>query len=299
MIEPRSDERLDWVGAIPFALLHLSVLLVFWTGASLVAVAGCLASYLIRMFGITAGYHRYFSHRSYQTGRAFQLTLALLGASSAQMGPLWWAAHHRHHHAYSDTDEDVHSPGLRGFFWAHIGWFLCRRHAHTNYHRVRDLTRFPELVLLDRLPLLAPVAYAVFWFLLGVALEPVPALGTDRWQMFVWGFLVSTVLLYHGTFCINSLCHVIGTRRFETRDDSRNNLWLALITLGEGWHNNHHRFPSSERQGFYPHEIDLTHAGLALLSRWGVVWGLREPPESVLREGQEGRTLTRTPLTTT
>jgi stearoyl-CoA desaturase (delta-9 desaturase) len=276
------DERIDFWGSLPFLLMHLACLHAFWTGVSAVAVAVCLVMYGLRMFAITAGYHRYFSHRSYKTGRAFQFALGCLGTMAAQKGPLWWASHHRRHHGYSDTAEDVHSPVVGGFWWSHVGWFLCRKYNETDVRLIRDLVSYPELQFLDRFHALPPAALALFMLALGRLLRVInPGMNTSATQMLVWGFLISTVLVYHGTFVVNSLAHVFGRRRFHTKDDSRNNLLIALITFGEGWHNNHHYAPSSERQGFLWWEVDFSHYILKTLSWLGLVWDLKAPPSRV------------------
>ena len=271
---------------IIFVLIHAACLLVIVTGASLTAVIICAALYFIRMFAITGGYHRYFSHRSYKTSRAFQYCLALVGAAAAQKGPLWWAASHRHHHKHSDTEEDIHSPGIKGIWWAHIGWVLSKESDHADLSLVKDWTAYPELNLLEKYHYVPPLVLMGSCYLLGALLSSsLIGLHTSALQMMVWGAFISTVLVYHGTFAINSLAHVIGTQRFETGDQSRNSLLLALITLGEGWHNNHHRYPGSERQGFYWWEIDITHYFLKLLSVFGIVWDLRKPPARIYSEG--------------
>ena len=279
--EAAAEERIHWLRSTPFLLIHAACIAVFWVGASWSAVVTCVALYAVRMFGITAGYHRYFSHRTFKTSRAFQFLLGWLGASATQKGPLWWAANHRHHHATSDTEEDAHSP-RHGFWWSHVGWFLCAKFHATNYRLIPDLARFRELRFLNTCYVLPPITLALGVVAAGFALERwVPASHTTPLQMLVWGFFVSTVLLYHGTFAVNSLAHVIGRQRFATKDDSKNSLLLALITLGEGWHNNHHFMPSSERQGFYWWEIDITHYVLKVLSWFGVVWDLKKPPKHV------------------
>ena len=279
---PERPEAVDWARIVPFILMHLACIGVLWVGVSTTAVAVAVLLYLLRMFAITGFYHRYFSHRSYRTSRAAQFVFGVIGASAAQRGPLWWAAHHRHHHAYSDRPEDPHSPRVRGFLVSHVGWFLTQGGFRPDLTRVRDLQEFPELRWLDRFDIAVPVALAAALFAFGEWLaEHRPALGTDGWQLLVWGFFVSTVVLYHATYTINSLCHVFGTRRYETGDDSRNNLWLALLTLGEGWHNNHHHYPTSVRQGFYWWEVDLTWYGLELLSWLGIVWDLKPIPGAV------------------
>ena len=267
--------------------VHAICLFAFVVGFSWIAFATCLFFYIIRMFAITGGYHRYFSHRSYKTSRPFQFVLALLGASSAQKGPIWWASHHRHHHRHSDTEEDIHPPKIYGIWWAHVGWILSAQFMQPRLELVKDLLSFPELRWVDKYHIVAPVGLAVLVFFWGVfCAHFFPSWGTNGWQMLIWGFFVSTTFLYHGTFIINSFTHLIGKRRFNTSDDSRNNLIFALITLGEGWHNNHHRYPGSERQGFYWWEIDVSHYILKTLSLFGIVWELREPPARIYEEAK-------------
>jgi stearoyl-CoA desaturase (Delta-9 desaturase) len=274
-----------------FWSVHLLCFLVLWTGFSWVALATCFALYFVRMFGITGVYHRYFSHRSYDTSRWFQFMLAFLGATSAQKGPIWWASHHRHHHRHSDTPEDNHSPVVYGIYYAHVGWVLSSQFIAPRLELVKDLLRYPELRWLDKWYMVPPVVLGVAVFMWGSWLGTAyPELNTSGFQMLVWGFFVSTVLLYHGTFCINSFAHLIGNKRFKTSDESRNSMLLALITLGEGWHNNHHRYPGSERQGFYWWEIDISHYILKGLAAVGLVWNLRTPPERIYQEAEENRT---------
>jgi stearoyl-CoA desaturase (Delta-9 desaturase) len=282
-VDAARADRIDWLRALPFALIHLACLAIVWTGVSTVALLVALAMYAVRMFALTGFYHRYFSHRTFRTSRAVQFVFALIGAACVQRGPLWWAAHHRHHHRYADTAQDPHSPAMRGFLWSHLGWFLTPRAFATDLTRVPDLARFPELRLLDRFDTLVPVLLACTLYGLGALLEhTVPGLHTSGAQMLAWGFFVSTVVLFHATVTINSLAHRFGSRRFATRDDSRNNLLLALITFGEGWHNNHHFFPGSARQGFRWWEIDLTWYGLELMALLGLVHDLKPVPARVL-----------------
>ncbi len=265
----RPDERIDLVKSIPFAIMHLMPLGIFYFGFTWRDFALCIALYVVRMFFITGAYHRYFSHRSYKVGRVMQFLLAFGGATAAQKGPLWWASHHRVHHKYSDTPQDVHPPS-RGFWWAHVGWILCRKYEDTDLSRVKDLAKYPELRWLDKHYLVPPTILAVLVFALGGA----SALFT--------GFFLSTVLLYHGTFTINSLTHRFGRRRYATTDTSKNSLLLALITLGEGWHNNHHYYQGSANQGFFWWEIDVSYYTLVVLSWFGLVRDLRKPPQKVL-----------------
>jgi stearoyl-CoA desaturase (delta-9 desaturase) len=237
------------------------------------------------MFGLTAGYHRYFSHRSYKTSRVFQFLLGFLGTTAVQNGPLWWASHHRLHHRYSDTENDVHSPVSNSVWWSHVGWILSKKFNKTEHRLVPDLARFPEIRWLNAFHLVGPITLGVLLYVTGMLLEQhAPQLGTNGFQLLVWGFFIGTTILYHGTFTVNSIAHLVGSRRFNTTDDSRNNPFVALITLGEGWHNNHHRYMSSERQGFYWWEIDISHMILTMFSWVGLVWDLRTPPDSIYRE---------------
>lgn len=263
------DERVAVLASLPFWLLHLAPLGALWTGARPRDWILCFVLYCARMFFITAGYHRYFAHRAYELGRGMQLLMAVGGSTAMQKGVLWWAGHHRHHHRHSDDALDIHSP-RRGFFWSHVGWFLCKKYDATPTDRIKDFAKFPELRWLDRYHFAASGGLALACWAWG------------GWSALLIGFALSTVLLYHGTFTINSLSHVWGRRRYATRDDSRNNFWLALLTLGEGWHNNHHYYQSTANQGFFWWEIDPSFYVLRLLARCGLARGLRTPPAHVL-----------------
>ena len=244
----------------------------------------CAAFYLARMFAITGWYHRYFSHRSFQTSRPVQFLFAFLGCAAAQKGPLWWASHHREHHMYSDTPQDVHSPRIQGFWRSHILWFLDPSSHAMKEERIRDFLVYPELRWLERYHWTAILASMAGLFLLGHVLDRAyPSLGTDGPQMLIWGFFVSTVLVYHATFCVNSLGHMLGKQRYDTGDQSRNSGLVALLTLGEGWHNNHHRYPLSARQGFFWWEFDPTWYALRVLSWTGLIRDLKDVPERVKR----------------
>jgi len=266
-----AHEDIIYPSVLPFVLVHLGCIGAVWSGLTWQAIAICVTLYWLRMFAIGAGYHRYFSHRAYSTSRVFQFVLAFLAQSSAQKSILWWAAKHRHHHLHSDTKQDVHSPRHKGFIYSHLGWIFSRKHHAADLVKVTDLARFPELMWLHRYELLPPIALGSLCFIVA------------GWSGLVVGFLWSTVLVYHATFCINSLAHVCGSKRYVTGDDSRNNCLLALLTMGEGWHNNHHAFQSSVRQGFKWWEIDSSYYILRALSWLGIVWGLKTPPERVLR----------------
>jgi stearoyl-CoA desaturase (delta-9 desaturase) len=280
-------DGVNWVRCLPFVILHAGCLGVIWTGWSWFAVWTAVALYFIRMFAVTGVFHRYFSHKTYSTSRVGQFLLALWTGTTVQRGALWWAYHHRHHHQHSDDPEDAHSPHVHGFWWAHIGWITSRRNFPTDYSKIKDLAKYPELVWLNRFDIVVPVLFAASLCLLGSYLETAaPALGTSGGQLLVWGFFISTTVLFHGTASINSFTHLWGNRRFNTTDDSRNSFILALITLGEGWHNNHHRYQSSTRNGFYWWEIDPTYYGLKLLSWTGFIWGLKPVPQSIYEEAE-------------
>ena len=264
-------KEINWFKSIPFLTVHLMALGVFFIPFEWKYVGLCLALYFIRMFAITAGYHRYFSHRTYKMSRIPQFLMALLGTTSLQKGVLWWAAHHRIHHKKSDLVDDVHSPFQRGFWWSHVAWILSNKHDETHWEQIQDLAKFPELRWLNKHHWVPGVALAVGIFFLAGGLGAL-----------IWGFFLSTVLLWHGTFTINSLSHVIGSRRYVTTDTSRNNFALALVTMGEGWHNNHHCYMSSANQGFFWWEVDMSFYLLKLLSTVGIVKDLRKPPLELL-----------------
>jgi stearoyl-CoA desaturase (delta-9 desaturase) len=270
-----TDERLDPVTSIPFIAVHLAAFLgVFLVGFRWWYPLLAVGAYFVRMFFVTAGYHRYFSHRSFKTSRWFQFVLAFMAESSAQKGALWWAAHHRDHHKFSDQPDDIHSPRQKGLWWAHLGWILSPKYDRTKLERIKDFAQYPELRWLNKYHLVPPVALAVALFLVGGA------------PVLIWGFFMSTVLLWHGTFTINSLSHVFGKVRYPSGDDSKNNWLLALITGGEGWHNNHHHYQSTANQGFFWWEIDTSYYTLKMLSWLGIVWDLRTPPKHI-RDGHK------------
>ena len=273
------EHGIDWLRVIPFVLLHVACFALFWVGYSHFALGFAISLYAIRMFAITGFYHRYFAHKAFQTSRVGQFIFAILGATAVQRGPLWWASHHRNHHAHSDDETDAHSPIQHGFLWSHIGWFLSRANFTTKLERVKELAQFPELRFIDRFDVIVPIVFALSIFGLGELLsETAPHLDTNGWQLLVWGFVISTVVLYHATFSVNSLAHTWGQRRYATRDHSRNNFFIALLTLGEGWHNNHHHYPGSASQGFYWWEVDFTYYGLRILESTGLIWNLRKIP---------------------
>ena len=254
---------------IPFLSIHLMCLLAFQTGVRWEWVLLAVASYYLRMIAVTAGYHRYFSHRSFKTSRVFQFILAFLAMTSAQKGVLWWAAHHRHHHKYSDQEEDVHSPLQRGWWFSHVGWILSADYMRTDLNLVRDFRRNPEICFLNRFYWIPPFLYALLIY----SVWGFPGL--------IWGVFISTTALYHCTFFINSLAHMIGRARYKSNDGSKNSFILAILCCGEGWHNNHHHYQSAANQGWFWWEVDVSYYVLSLLSWFGIVWDLRTPPEHV------------------
>lgn len=264
--KPVVPGKIAWNAVVVFILLHLACLMAFFTEISGYVLILCGASYLVQMIGITIGYHRLFSHRSFKTSRTFQFLLACLGCSASQSGPSWWVARHRHHHRSSDTAADVHSPVAHGFWWSHSGWILSTASDGTDVDSVKDLRRLPEIRWLDRYFWVPPLVLAVLCFVLG------------GWSGLIWGFLISTVLSHHATFTVNSVCHIWGRRRYETTDASRNNFLVALITLGEGWHNNHHHYQSSAKQGVRWWEIDVSYYLIRLMAWARLVWNVRTPP---------------------
>jgi stearoyl-CoA desaturase (Delta-9 desaturase) len=260
-----------WLVSVPFFGVHVAAVVgVALLGWSWKGFALAMALYFIRMFGVTGGYHRYFAHRTYRTSRPFQFVLAWLATSSLQKGVLWWAAHHRDHHKHSDTKLDPHSWREEGFWWSHVGWILSNDTDETDFKKIGDFARYPELRLLNKYHLVPGVLLGVVLFFVG------------SWPALVWGLFVSTTLLWHGTFSINSLAHWWGRRRYKTTDASKNSLALALVTMGEGWHNNHHYYPRSTAQGFFWWEIDPTYYVLWTLSKLRLVWDLHTPPKAVL-----------------
>jgi stearoyl-CoA desaturase (delta-9 desaturase) len=269
MVTPINQSKIDLAGSVPFIIMHLFGLAAFFFEFNMTMFWLCLGSYYIRMIGITAGYHRYFSHRSYKTSRVFQFLLAFLAQTSAQKGALWWAAHHRHHHKHSDTDKDIHSPVTKGFWYSQVGWIMNSSTEETNWKYIQDFAKFPELRWLNRFFLVPPTLYAVaLWLAWG-------------WSGLFWGFFFSTMMLYHGTFLINSLTHVFGKVRYRSGDESKNSFILAILTCGEGWHNNHHYYQATANQGWFWWEIDLSFYTLKVLSWAGIVWDLRLPPAHV------------------
>jgi stearoyl-CoA desaturase (Delta-9 desaturase) len=266
----RELDKPRWFQNLPFWGVHVAAVAgAISVGWSWGAFWWLIGGYSIRIFGITAGFHRYFSHRTFKTSRWFQFVLALMGLSSAQQGPLWWAAHHRNHHKYSDQPEDIHSPRQRGFIWSHMQWFLATRYKKTDHDKIKDFSKYPELRFFEKWDMAFAIALGhVMYFVFGTT-------------ALFWGFFVPIVLCWHVTFCINSLAHVLGSRRYETSDDSRNNPILAILAFGEGWHNNHHHYQRSARQGFFWWEVDVSYMVLKVLEKLRLVWDVEGVPKHI------------------
>lgn len=272
-------DSIDWFRVVPFILIHIGALGALWTHFEWFLVWVALVLFVVRMFAITGFYHRYFSHKTFKTSRFMQFIFAFIGSTAAQRGPIWWASHHRRHHLNSDKHNDHHSPHTHHFLWSHMGWFLAKKNYLTDRKVVRDLIKFKELVLIDRFDWLPPVLLLLSLFLIGEYLSVTSSI--SGLHMVIWGFCVSTILVYHCTFAVNSIAHLWGTQRYNTKEESKNNFFVALFTFGEGWHNNHHHYPGSIRQGFYWWEIDLTYYVLRCLSFVGIVYNLRTVSKAI------------------
>lgn len=280
------SNKVEWFRCLPFIVIHLLAVSAFFYPVTFYCIVLAVISYSLRMFTITAFYHRYFSHRSFKTGRIVQFIGAFIGCSSGQRGPLWWAAHHRRHHRHSDTDKDIHSPHSKGIFWSHTLWFMTDYAVPTLLKEIPDWLKFPELRFINRFDWIPVFMLGLGCYLLGSWDWFYSLTGMNGLSTFIWGFLVPTVALYHATFAVNSITHLFGKKRFDTGDESRNNALVALFTFGEGWHNNHHFFPGSARQGFYKTEVDMTYYALKAMSYLGLVSDLRPVPSWVKEKAQ-------------
>jgi stearoyl-CoA desaturase (Delta-9 desaturase) len=278
-MHPTSRSSVSVINYVVFVGIHLLPLLAFYTHVTPFDWVVAVVLYVLRMFFVTGGYHRYFAHRTFKTSRWFQCLLAFAAQTSAQKGVLWWAAHHRVHHKHSDTDKDPHSRKMLGFWESHLGWILSTEHEAMDESLVNDLRKFPELVWLDKYHLVPPIILGVVVYLLGCWVHGNGFSG--GWSTLLVGFFLSTIVLYHATFAINSIMHWIGKARYDTGDESKNSFILALLSLGEGWHNNHHYYQSSTRQGFFWWEVDITYYCIRLLGLLGLVWDIREVPAHV------------------
>lgn len=252
----------------PMIAVHvgaIGVLFVAGTWADWITLA--VVAYLRGLIS-TIGYHRFFAHRSFKTSRVAQFFLASACCANLQQGPMWWAAYHRHHHRYSDEPGDVHSPHHGGFWWAYCGWLFIP--LQPQWEQVRDLRRFPELVLLERFWQIPGILLAVTFWLIG------------GWSLLCIGFCLSAVLSFQLTFVVNTLGHLIGSRRYPTPDHSTNSFLLALMSLGDGWHNNHHHYPHTAQAGFFWWEVDGAFRVIRVFERLGIIWDVRRVPDHKL-----------------
>jgi len=275
----RGDRPLGvYVVAAVMLGFHLGCLGVFVTGISLPAVLVALGLYVFRGLGITAGYHRLLAHRSFQTSRPLQFVMAFAGSLAIQGGPLWWVAHHRSHHRDTDKVADIHSPVTRGFWQSHMGWMMSPGAFQEQGANARDLHRFPELKWLQRYYVFLLLGQALALYGLGALMNAWrPEWGTSGAQMLVWGLFVTTVLTWHVTFAVNSVCHTWGRRPYDTGDASTNNPIIGVLAYGEGWHNNHHMYPFSARHGLEWWQLDITWWVLKGLDKLKLVSGLKLP----------------------
>ena len=282
--------HVEWFRCLPYIIIHLLALGAFFYPVTLPCLILAIVSYSIRMFSITAFYHMYFSHRTFKTSRIVQFIGAFTACSSGQRGPLWWAAHHRRHHKHSDTDEDVHSPHTRGIFWSHTLWFMTDYAVPTFLKEIPDLIKFKELRFLNRYDWIPLIVLAITCYFLPDLKWFATLTGLSNMQSLMWGFFVPTIVLYHATFAVNSITHLFGKRKFNTDDESKNNWLIAIFAFGEGWHNNHHFFPGSTRQGFFKGEFDITYYCLKILSLFGLVRDLRPVPAWVKEKAIKSNT---------
>jgi len=258
-----------------FWLVQVSALLAFAVSFEWWYLAVWGVSHFLRAIGLTLAFHRYYAHRSFQMNRVARFVWTLIGTAAMQKGPLWWAGHHVNHHRFADREGDPHSPAVSGFYYAHIGWFLNdARHdrLEPNNPVVRDFSKAPEIAFLDRYFFVPPLLLAVALFAGGGL------------PLLIWGFCLPTTTLAHATFAINTVNHLFGSRRFDTRDESRNNVFTALFAAGEGWHNNHHRYQRAARNGFYWWELDPTWYVIRAMAAVGLAWNVQGVPDRIYAE---------------
>lgn len=291
---------------VPF-LGFITAIVLLWGGVvSALDLAIFAVMYLISGIGITVGYHRLFTHRSFETKPAVRATLGIAGSMSLQGAVIHWVADHRKHHDFSDEEGDPHSPhlhgkpGLRGVMagmWhSHTGWLFDRAERASARRYARDLREDPLMQFVDR--------WFPAWVLLGLAIPFVLgfALSGGAWEAaftaLLWGGLVRIFLQHHATWSVNSVCHMYGNRPFEVDDQSRNNWAVAFVSLGEGWHHNHHAFPTSAKHGLQRRQIDPSYGFILMLEKLGLAWNVRRPNETEIerkRRTESGATGPGTP----
>ncbi len=270
--------RIQWIQSFLVIALHASGFLALWFAPRKIDLVLFVGLYLATTFAIGIGYHRLLTHRGFVAPRWMRRVLAWTGAAALQGGPARWTRIHRRHHQATDKEGDPHSP-LEGFFYAHMGWIML-----VDAEEGRDYRELaPDVAGGDRWirVLDQGVLFTLPWFLTALLCYAV-----GGWRGVLWGTILRTLALWHFTWCINSVCHVWGTRPNATRDESRNVWWLGLLTLGEGWHNNHHARPAAAMHGWRWYEIDFSGYVIRLLARLGIISNLIRPPRvsNVIRE---------------
>ena len=278
MVRPARTQVMTVI--IGMTVFHLACLAAFYTGISLTAVIVAFIAYVMRGMGVTTGFHRLLAHRSFKTNRVVQFMFALAGSLAVQGGPLWWVAHHREHHAETDTERDIHSPVIHGLWRSHMGWMMTDAAFNEKGTNSRDLHKFPEIKFLQRYYVWLIVAQIAGFYGLGAWLSGAfPDLGTSGAQLVVWGFFISTVFTWHVTFMVNSVCHRWGGQPYDTGDASTNNIFIGIFAFGEGWHNNHHFYPSSARHGLRWWQLDVTWYLIRVMQAVGLVSDAKIPKE--------------------
>ncbi len=263
----KAGGRVNWGPMIAILLIHLGALLAFVP--AFFTVKALVTAFVLQGLcgmGVTVGFHRLLTHRSFKTPKPVEYLLSWFGSLSWQGGPIRWTATHRLHHQHSDDENDPHSP-RHGFFWSHALWCFTFDPKFDPYDKfsqyARDLARDRGHRFIERTTPLSQCVLAVLLYAWG------------GWPCVVWGILVRLVYVYHATWFVNSASHIWGYRSFETTDDSRNLWWVALMSFGEGWHNNHHAYPRSARHGFKRWEIDITWLAIRMLKFVGLAHDLR------------------------
>ena len=258
--------NINWVTAAFMVAFHVLALVALWFFSWQNLAVALVLHWMAVGFGISLGYHRLHTHRGFKTSKTFEYFLAICGTLTLEGGPIFWVATHRKHHQLSDQDGDPHSP-REGGFWAHMGWILF---GDTHHNNTELMGRYAPDLNRDRFYRWLNSYHWVPLTTLGLIL-----LATGGWSMVLWGIFLRVVVGLHGTWLVNSATHMWGTRRFETRDDSRNSWWVALLTFGEGWHNNHHAHPVSARHGLAWYEFDISWITLKFFNAIGVVSDLK------------------------
>ncbi len=254
--------RINWHTLIFVIIFHILAVVALFNFSWANLTAAFILWWVAGSFGIGIGYHRLLTHRGFKAPKWLEYTLSIFGTLALQSGPLTWVTTHRVHHAFTETDRDPHSP-RNGTYWSHMGWIMRGKAQHQTW---ADMQRYCPDFANDRVHQLINKYYIVPTIVVGMGL-----LAIGGWTMLLWGIFLKTVLGWHFTWLVNSATHLWGTRRFETRDDSRNNALVAAVTFGEGWHNNHHAYPRSAKHGIAWYEFDVNWVQIRILEKLGVI----------------------------